>query len=774
MVVIHKNFDKFSNPKDLFKNPKIADKINNPKNILFSDDSSQDKNFLNRIKNSYNKLFDDDLKSSKNKDFSSLKKDIFGKNYKNDLSLYSPKDKFAKDLFNNDIFKNKPNKNYSSLINSQFINQLKSLNAGKFNQSNALSGLTSRTSQSVEELIQTIPDEVSGITDISELSMRSKRVLLRVVSKLNTKLFNSRYEHLPILPKNKEEYCTLMQKLAKAVSLDVLPVSEQAVENYYSAMHNLENVLPQIDISALDIKLQMPRNIFEQRAKMSIEKLEEADKRKVFDYFGFEIKDGKVTGYPANNPEKLFDGKINHKTQKAVEELSTLIDNFTQENRIILPTEQKPLEEALNDVVKVFPEFLTSIGKKQHGTHELTLDLHLLKVLQESMRHPDYKKLSTEDKKVLNIATLLHDIAKIEGEVDKTHQYESALDISCIIQKLDLPIEQQERIVNIVKNHHWLEILDKSSVCDEETLKSIAFSFRKPNDLLMAKIFAESDLKGVSDSFYKSHKQVLNSDKLQKVEKYLSDIYKTGIYLPQTLIPNASELRIEPVKLGLDEKMTENTVIELSKHSDLKTLGFADSQLQTFVHVFDGEDAGIATLNELAKEANDAVLSTSYIDRNNFGTYWDKKIGVLLEADSTNIINLSDKNIGSGTKKDLKSQVFEIFEGKNDLFTTNNSRRDISDRLKLELGLGDGNYAKLYQELASASDFDSINDKKLKKAIQDVAQHYMKKEGSHNEATILAPKITGIFVKFTKADDIPYEIRKFAQDNDLPIILFGN
>ena len=43
-----------------------------------------------------------------------------------------------------------------------------------------------------------------------------------------------------------------------------------------------------------------------------------------------------------------------------------------------------------------------------------------------------------------------------------------------------------------------------------------------------------------------------------------------------------------------------------------------------------------------------------------------------------------------------------------------------------------------------------------------------------NELLFYQPKITGIFTKEKRLEDVPYEFRKYAQDDDLPIIMFGS
>lgn len=692
---------------------------------------------------------------------------------------HKPFDNIQEKSFNKLSDKLIDDKNIKKIFNSYPLSPFSnSSNINKYGQTGLLSNFL-LGQVAPENLIATLPEELKGKTELTGLSMHSRRVLLHVVSRLNTELFAESHQDFPILPKNKEEYCALMQGLAKAVSIESLPVSEQDIKNYYKAMKSLETILPDTDVSALELNLKMPREIFIKRVEAALGVLSEEEQRKVFDYFGFEIKDDKMSGYPVNIPDKTIDKDTNHATKQVIEGLRGLVDKFTQQNRINLPPEQKPLEDALNDIIKVFPEFLTAVGKKQHGTHKYSLDIHLLKVLQETMKNPEYKKLTDEEKKIFNIAALMHDVAKAEGEVDKSHPYESALDISYIVPKLKLPEGEQERIVNIVKNHHWLEELSRVDKSDTKTLKSIAFSFRKPHDFSIAKIFAEADLKGVSDEFFEAHKEVLCSEQIQKVAEYLDYIYQTGIYFPQTTIPEASELSVVPESLGEGDEKTNNVVLNLSKCGDLRQYGFDSSELKTFVHVFDDFDIGTPTLRALEKEINEGVLSTSYIDGEHYGTYYGKKFGVLLEADPANIIQAGNCNLTSGTKKGLKSSILGIFDSVDSVLGINsvkfhNPRTTFSLKVKSHLNLNDEEYGELFQNLILNPDFNLIPDKNTRQAISDVANSYMRSNDDHNEITVLAPKIKGIFAKNKKAEEIPYAIRKFAQDNDLPIIIFGN
>ena len=107
----------------------------------------------------------------------------------------------------------------------------------------------------------------------------------------------------------------------------------------------------------------------------------------------------------------------------------------------------------------------------------------MLKALQENMKNPLYKTLNDSDKKVLSIATLLHDINKTEGHVDPEHPEASAKTATAIVKRMDgLTDIDKKRIVNFVKNHHWLMKVSNGCWYDSSKAEDIAHTFRYGND----------------------------------------------------------------------------------------------------------------------------------------------------------------------------------------------------------------------------------------------------------------------------------------------------
>ena len=86
-----------------------------------------------------------------------------------------------------------------------------------------------------------------------------------------------------------------------------------------------------------------------------------------------EDKNGNITGY-----DGIIDlTKLNQ--DEIEKDVFSVANKFIKENKII--TGDKELDNALNSLISGIPEFINVIGKKQHKTHDVTLDIHMLTVL---------------------------------------------------------------------------------------------------------------------------------------------------------------------------------------------------------------------------------------------------------------------------------------------------------------------------------------------------------------------------------------------------------
>ena len=454
----------------------------------------------------------------------------------------------------------------------------------------------------------------------------------------------------------------------------------------------------------------------------------------------------------------------------------SLATKFIKENSII--TGDSELDNALNSLIEGMPEFINIIGKQQHQTQTLSIDAHILTVLKEAMANENYQNLSDLDKTCLKFSTILHDIAKSEGIVDTAHPDASALYARNILEKYTFSDNIKDRIFELVKNHHWLEKYNKGEV----TSDYIASLFRHKDDYSIAKIMADADLKGVSEEFYNTYSDALNTERQIPVLESLYKINSTGQLvftskiIKDNLIPTVEHN-------GSVYKVIDFT--KMSKSADLSQYGFTPGttvdSARFYVHMADSAE-NLETVDCLSDVANGSFLCASYISTGNKNTYNNSKFGVSLEAENVNIANAANENQCSGGHKGF--DIFsEIISGNDDQLS--HYRDTIPTRIKNQLHLNEREYAELYQMFASKKHISQIKDNeiytvgrktlrgdRIKKAIQTAGNDLFSPD-SHNESNLYNPKINAFVAKVNSIEEIPESFLKFVQAHNLPIYLLG-
>lgn len=196
-------------------------------------------------------------------------------------------------------------------------------------------------------------------------------------------------------------------------------------------------------------------------------------------------------------------------------EISKIVTMFTEQNEVI--SDDKALNKSMNILLKAMPEYVNIMGKQQHNPQKFSLDCHILKVLQFAISNKDYEALNFEDKAAAKMMILFHDISKKEGIVDKMHPMHSAGYANTILAKFNLSHAFSSRVKNLVRNHHWLELFNKGKF----SANDVAELFSENNDYMIAKIFAEADLKGVCPKLFEKYGEALSPQRQASIEDAL-------------------------------------------------------------------------------------------------------------------------------------------------------------------------------------------------------------------------------------------------------------
>lgn len=484
-------------------------------------------------------------------------------------------------------------------------------------------------------------------------------------------------------------------------------------------------------------------------------------------------KEGNITGYNG-----IID--LSKLSKEGIEgDILLYATEFIKENSI--ETGNTELDYVLNSLIEGMPEFINIIGKQQHETHELSVDTHILSVLQNVINNPEYKNLSDIDKFCLKLATLLHDISKSEGIIDENHPEISALYARDILNKYNLPAETKNRIFELVENHHRLGEYYNGDISADE----VAAMFRRTDDLSSAKILTEADLKCVSDEFYETYKISLDPSIQELISESLENINSTGeMFLTNSIIDKS---KVPTVKYNGKTYHVIN-FNKLNEDTDLQQYGFEPNttpgNFRILVHTVSENliTENLENVIRLGDTANEGFLCASFISLENKNTYGDNKFGVVLQTENVNIANASKANQRSGFEKGF-DKFSSIITGNAD---ESKYRNKISNEIKYRLKLTDAEYARLYgilQKFKHASQLDNIslitvNNKsftgeQIKNAITS-ANDLIINPNFHNEVNVYTPQVNAIIAKVNKIKEVPQTLLDFAENNKLPIYLLGS
>lgn len=655
---------------------------------------------------------------------------------------------------------------------------------------------------------------------INELSFKEKRQYLNLLLSNSDTLisedFQDNYPASEIIPKNVEEYNAILNRLIKSAGIDARHLSESEKKTFFNALENLSashSEFKNLNLKDPDFKLNIKYNRaeFTSDIKYLVQRLDAYEKAKVWDYFGFELRENAsgdiiMSGYPSsiNNGEKLKEIK-NQQTREVIEKIRPYVKKFTIENAIIPDNRfiSPEMAENLNDILKALPELFSIIGKVQHKTQDYTVDVHTLAVLQECVKDLRFDALSKQEKQQLMLAALLHDITKEEKEIDKSHLKNSAYDAYFLLEKFNLSKQEKLNIYQLIRNHDMLEHCNKPVVdiktgnkrplTEEEQdklVKNYAFELRSDNLGELECMLTKADLLSVkrNGDFYYRYKDALEKVG-KKLAKEIKEVNKSAITLPQTKIPKASKLTtdgvnvIEKVTQDKDGNDIKNKVVYLSKGLDLSKFGFdkgvTDKNFNVIVHAFDTE-AQQNTLDALDIAEQEALLSASYVvyDKGNYRTF--RPQGFILDVPDDNIGAAYYRDFGSGCKKTKENLIKDYING-----SAHSYRNYIPNLMKQELNLTDDEYIELYKEIKDKP-LDVLEREKpqvantIKNIFEKMEIHKRKFQRNYNEILITKHKPSGVFFvgkdankNRYKVEDIPEFLRKYAQDNDLPIIYFG-
>ena len=543
---------------------------------------------------------------------------------------------------------------------------------------------------------------------------------------------------------NRKTFIENLKAQASAVKIHPIEVPKEKIEELFSengifSFENIKNALNNTSLNkyVYGFNLKYPRKEFVSDLKALISDLPEKDKNIVYHYFNFNINSrGDIIKYPT--PKAEIGGDFAFEIRKKLEEANKLVNKFMLQNEVQLDEEDKELENLLNETIKVFPEFITLIGKRQHRGD--TMDFHTFDDIKRVYNSYSFSQLSDENKKILFISLLFHDFSKPEATVDREHPISSAEYAKDIIKKLPLSNENQERIYNFIRHSHF--------ATDGDSIEDIAIYFRRPNDFKMAEILGRADSASAGFAFIPSKPM------LDEIQRKIDAINSNGILLFNNNLPKDLK-NMEKTQDGTKYLDFSNPDLDVSKYGfkegtkvkDLNFLCHASFESSVdFYHLLNGY--------------KDICLSSSYLScKNGLKLQQKPRTIAILSAPNSNIISGGRETVCTGKQKDFRYVQEALYK------TYGPQKRDreaFSMEFKQDLDLNNEEYLELFQKISSLASIDEIQDiilksgkilkgEEIKGAISDIQKNLtsdnLAVEGYVNEFVVHNPKIQAFVIE---------------------------
>ncbi len=218
------------------------------------------------------------------------------------------------------------------------------------------------------------------------------------------------------------------------------------------------------------------------------------------------------------------------------EKVLNILNKYAKQNELQIsdPALKAELEKFIKDV----PEFSFMIGKPQNSLHAYSVDSHTIQNLQKALKFADSANLSAEQKEILKMSIMLHDIGKqFKGSnvSDTGHAALSKVYAEKILERFNYPKSTKDKILNLIENHHWFKEFNKGNMSADDVLKMFG------DDIELAKIMAKADLESVSDDFHLSilepGKKLTQAEYEAKFQQKMDELTPTidATYLGQEL-----------------------------------------------------------------------------------------------------------------------------------------------------------------------------------------------------------------------------------------------
>lgn len=448
--------------------------------------------------------------------------------------------------------------------------------------------------------------------NIYDLSLQEKRqlqsLLLRYNSNTSTLQGLKKMLKSDLLPTTDSEYAKIMKQLSQSLGQTDFVLNNIELKQMNTDIAELSKTLAANEgVGEVRISTTYDELLKQIQSKMS--GLSESEKLKIYDYFGFTVKDGKIIGFPSADGKSIENSDItNSFSIKVVEALTKLVNGYNKNTKITVEGNPE-LSRILTSLSQTMPEILNKFSNPESA--KLTVE-----AVQKISKTSDFANLREQDKNILIVAALLKDtnIGSLKETAYHIHTKSSKFSWN----KID-----REKLYNLLILPERIEEYNNSNP-DKVITRYIRYTTIKSNEREEAiDMFAFT----IKDRSLDKMSYLLYADKISpelktNLSKRIYEMKKDDFILPQLSMDNLDKYVVEEEHNGHKVK-----VVYASSVPDL--FAFVHTPEAGIVN-YASRTTKLSNFEEFNNIDNDAVICASFVSSSQFGAF--RKHGLVFKV----------------------------------------------------------------------------------------------------------------------------------------------
>ena len=420
-----------------------------------------------------------------------------------------------------------------------------------------------------------------------------------------------------IIPTTDTDYSTLMKQLSQSLGDTDFVLDAPSLDNLQNNMTKLAQILSK-EKPIEQVSVDITYNDLLKRIKSKMSGLSESEKRKIYDYFGFNVKDGEILGFPSYLGKDMEVTDItNSFTKKVVQAVTSEIEKFNKNNNIIVK-DNPELSQILTSISKSVPEVYNKFSYPEKS-------VQTLKMLKTITENSNFTKLNENEKQILILGALLKDsnVGTIKETAFNIYNLSSKFNMS---NKERITLYKLLSMPDIITKYKNTKSV-KASFNNRFGSPSVEYDKKELALDMLAFNMKDNNLDKLSYLLYSSgNNQLISQELLKEINQRIFEIKSDDFILPQT--------HTQVIKDHATTQTINGYKVQVVNASEIPNF---------YAYVHTPEAGAVNNASRITKFSNfeefhnidsDAVICTSYISADKSGTWRDN--GFIFEIGSGN------------------------------------------------------------------------------------------------------------------------------------------